>query len=101
MADTDSKADRERVARKITWAIIDFMRRRLASGRLNFKADDLRRYAIGAVGAQMVAPGSPDRIMRQLRQGGTVDYVLVSRSKSLYRVVFVKPEKAAKRRRSC
>ena len=33
------------------------------------------------------APGSPDRTMRQMRLAGELDYEVVSRSRSLYRVV--------------
>ena len=33
------------------------------------------------------APGSPDRIMRQMRRAGELDYEVVSRSQSLYRIL--------------
>jgi hypothetical protein len=33
-----------------------------------------------------VAPGSPDRILRDLRQSGDVEYVVVSRAQSRYYV---------------
>lgn len=32
------------------------------------------------------APGSPDRIMRDLAQAGVIDYVVISRSESLYEI---------------
>ena len=36
-----------------------------------------------------VAPGSPDRIMRLLRKQGVLNYEVVSRSKSLYKITAV------------
>jgi hypothetical protein len=48
--------------------------------------EELRRF----VQAQMkgkVAPGSPERILRQLRQQGELNYKVVSRRQSLYKVV--------------
>ena len=33
------------------------------------------------------SPGSPDRIMRAMRKAGEIEYEVVSRSRSLYRVV--------------
>ena len=83
--DNDSPADRERVGKAITWAIVAFFKRRLATGQAEFKADDLRRYVREQVG-DAIAPASPDRIMRHLRHGGTINYELVSRSESRYRV---------------
>lgn len=53
-----------------------------------FHADDLRAY----VTAQMPgAPGSADRVLRDLRQRGYVSYVVENRAKSLYRVLRVGP----------
>lgn len=52
-----------------------------------FHADDLRAYVTNTVGA--CAPGSADRILRDLRTRGALDYVVLSRSKSLYRVLWV------------
>jgi hypothetical protein len=83
---TDSPHDRRRVSDKITWAIRAFFEARLASGDVQFYADDLRRYVAIKVGDD-IAPGSPDRIMRSQRQAGEINYTLVSRSQSLYRVL--------------
>jgi hypothetical protein len=47
-----------------------------------FHADELRQYVAQRL---TVAPGSPDRIMRELRRTGEVSYEVVNRSKSLYR----------------
>ena len=54
-----------------------------------FHAADLRDYVYRNVRGY-IAPASPDRILRSLRQRGVIDYEVVSRSKSLYRSIPVK-----------
>jgi hypothetical protein len=51
-----------------------------------FTATDLRQYVQLRVGGY-VAPSSPDRILRNLRKKGKVNYTLINRSRSLYRAV--------------
>lgn len=46
--------------------------------------EELRKFVFDQVDGY-VAPASPDRILRDLRQKGRVNYVVVSRAKSLYR----------------
>jgi hypothetical protein len=46
--------------------------------------EELRKFVFDSVGGY-IAPASPDRILRDLRQKGRVNYVVVSRAKSLYR----------------
>lgn len=46
--------------------------------------EELRKFVFDNVGGY-VAPASPDRILRDLRQKGRVNYIVVSRAKSLYR----------------
>lgn len=48
-----------------------------------FYAADLRAYVLGFTHME-VAPGSSDRILRDLRQRGLVNYQLLIRSKSYY-----------------
>lgn len=48
-----------------------------------FTARELRLYVAQRV--EKNAPGSADRIMRQLKKAGTIDYVLISRTQSLYK----------------
>jgi hypothetical protein len=67
-----------RVNQRIAQHIIAFMRT-----HKEFHGDDLRTYVMARVGH--VAPASPDRILRDLRQKNYVNYEVVSRSKSLYR----------------
>jgi hypothetical protein len=38
-----------------------------------------------------VAPASPDRVLRQLRKQGVIDYRVVSRSASQYEILGVTP----------
>ena len=49
-----------------------------------FHAADLHQFVSDRIGA---APGSADRVMRQLRSAGQLNYEVVNRAKSLYRKV--------------
>jgi len=69
----------ERVTARIGRVILEF-----CEFRDTMYADDLRKYVAQKVGK--VAPGSPDRILRALRQQGKLDYEVISRSKSYYRI---------------
>jgi hypothetical protein len=80
----ESKVERERVRTRIGGAIKQFG---LSVFSRDVHADEIRHYVTTHVGP--VAPGSADRILRDLRQRGEIDYVLVSRRKSLYRFVRV------------
>lgn len=51
-----------------------------------FHVESLRRFVFEHTEGY-VAPASPDRILRDLRQKGRVNYEVVSRSKSLYRAL--------------
>jgi hypothetical protein len=82
----DSITDRRRVAQRITESILGFFEERTAKDQLRFRADDLRAHVDRAMSG-MIAPGSPDRILRLLRQRGTLNYKVISRSESLYEIV--------------
>lgn len=47
---------------------------------------DLTEFVSSRVNG-FVAPDSPGRILRLLRQSGRINYVVISRSKSLYRII--------------
>jgi hypothetical protein len=64
-------------------AIIAFCALRLTTGKPVFHADDLRDFVASFAD---VAPGSPDRVLRDLRKHGVVRYTLESRTKSRYRI---------------
>ena len=69
----------ESVSARIAASIIEFCKRRVG---YTFRADELRSFVLANVGT--CAPGSADRILRNLRQKGVLDYVVTDRSKSLY-----------------
>jgi hypothetical protein len=73
-----------RVSDRLNSAIIEFCRRHTDK---EFRMDDLRQYVNDC--SILCAPASPDRILRHLRQSGKVVYELVSRPKSLYRILEV------------
>ena len=79
-----------RVRHRIGVAICDALATRLALHRPEFFAEELRREVAARI-AQKAAPGSADRILRDLRQRGVLDYVVLSRRRSHYRVVRVGP----------
>lgn len=74
------------VSSRIGDAIIEFARRRVGC---EWHADDLREHVTRTVGT--VAPGSADRVLRDLRQRGAIEYVVVSRAASRYRVDSISP----------
>jgi hypothetical protein len=76
-----------RVRDRIAPAIIDFYEH--TGGQ--FHMDDLRRHVVRAVG--VIAPASPDRILRALRRDGRLNYVVLSRRDSLYEWRAVPPPK--------
>lgn len=69
-----------RVRAKIGYVILTFFKHHKG---LEFHADELRQFVIQSVPFS-VAPGSPDRIMRDLRQDGLIDYRVIDRRNSLY-----------------
>jgi hypothetical protein len=69
-----------RVLGKTAGVIIEFFST-LSAGQ-DFHADELRKFVAERL---TVAPGSPDRIMRELRRQGRVGYEVINRSQSLYR----------------
>jgi hypothetical protein len=72
----------ERVSLRIGASILAFFQDR---GLENFyRADDLREWVTQNVGP--IAPGSADRIMRNLRQKRVINYKVISRSESLYQI---------------
>jgi hypothetical protein len=73
----------ERVSSRIARAIIQFLR-----GHRQFHADELRKYVLQEVG--ITAPGSADRILRDLRQRKLIDYKVVNRHESLYETLWIK-----------
>jgi hypothetical protein len=76
----------ESVSSRIGASIMEFCSSMV--GR-EFHADDLRKHVSAAVGA--CAPASADRVLRDLRRKGGIDYVCIDRHASLYKVQDVNP----------
>lgn len=88
---SEQREQLERVSSRIAALIVAFCAERLASGRVEFRADDLRKHIAEQT---QTAPGSADRILRDLRKRGAVAYVVVDRRASLYRLTGTRKESA-------
>ena len=71
-------------ASKIRAIILDFYNNSMADTSRDFTANDLRTIVDAGMDGK-VAPGSSDRILRMLRQGGLINYIVLNRAQSLYR----------------
>ena len=78
--DFDQQSNLQRVKSKTAGAILAFFDSLHVGDE--FCAQQLRDYVAALV---PVAPASPDRILRDMRQRGQLNYEVVSRSQSLYR----------------
>lgn len=83
MRSSEQAENIERVKNRIGGLIVQFFSECIAAGQFEFHADELREYIGHRI---VVAPGSPDRILRQLRREGKLGYKVVSRRGSLYRI---------------
>ena len=75
-----NKEELNRVRSAIKGSILEF----LPGAGEEFHVEALRKYVADR---HQVAPASPDRVLRSLRQDGVIDYEVVSRRQSLYRVL--------------
>jgi len=75
----DDKEERARVYSRIAPVILTFAADHAGQ---TFHAEQLRRYVLHHDPA--IAPDSPGRILRELRLGGKLDYVVLNRRQSLY-----------------
>jgi hypothetical protein len=82
-------ANLQRVSDNIAHEVLFFCQYILRHNGGQFVASTLLTHVRTMIGN--VAPDSPSRILRKLRRQGRVDYVVVSRAASLYRVVGVRP----------
>lgn len=83
----EQRAELERVSERLDDLILEFC----AVGR-QFHMEELHRFIAARTAA---APGSPDRILRALRQARRLNYRVVSRSASLYEVLPIEEVRAA------
>lgn len=75
-----------RVRGKIGTAVLAFLKGRIKDGNRTFYINELQKFVEGFVLSGAIAPASPDRVLRNLRQRGEVDYELLDRSNAEYRV---------------
>ena len=75
-----------RVKRKIGQLVTDFVYEVWQRSEKTFYVGELQQYVRARLPA---APASPDRILRQLRREGMLDYEVIDRSASRYRVLSV------------
>ena len=75
----DSPGDRKRVYSRIAPIILSFYQEYAGQ---TFHMEELRRYVISR--APEIAPDSPSRILRELRLGHRLHYVVLNRRQSLY-----------------
>lgn len=92
----EQTANIERVAEKIERFVLHFCRLRLRFKQAQFHVEALRDYVVRELNPEheTVAPASPDRILRLLRQQNKLDYIVLSRSESLYEVLWVRKDNA-------
>jgi len=83
---TSDPQERARVRSRIGALILEFCSERLKHFEGTFFMEELRIYVDRKL-AGCIAPDSPGRILRQLRQQGLLNYKVVSRRQSLYQVV--------------
>lgn len=79
-------AELARVRSKMAKAVLKFCQGRLGVKAPRFHAEDLRRYL--SYDQVFFAPGSPDRILRDLRKRGLIAYVVRDRRQSIYELTW-------------
>jgi hypothetical protein len=84
----DDRDERERVYSRIAALILQF---RDEDPSATFHVEDLRQYVLERV-VEEIAPDSPGRILRLLREEGKLDYVVINRRQSLYQFRVAVPE---------
>ena len=79
----DQQENLERVSSRIARAVLAF-----CEVHRRFHAEELRKFVIRETGIS--APGSADRILRDLRKRGLIDYRVLSRRGSYYEVLAIR-----------
>lgn len=80
MSQSDQQENLTRVSEVIGQLVMNFYRSTLETGA-PWHMGDLTKYVAGRT---TTAPDSAGRILRSLRQSGKLNYVVLSRSESLY-----------------
>ena len=90
-------AELSRVQANIGDLVERFVLDRWQRGQLRFHIQDLHDYIAART---LIAPASPDRILRQLRLEGKFDYKVVNRSDSCYQITAITSGPKSKRART-
>jgi len=77
------RSERARVRGRVQVVVLAWCRERLAAGTTEFRMAELAEHVAQT---QTTAPDSAGRILRELRQMGLVEYTLLSRARSEYRL---------------
>lgn len=85
-ARTEQQANLVRVSDNIAGLVADFCRGLFSEGRAEFHMADLTTFVNER---SLIAPDSAGRILRNLRKKRIINYTIVSRSQSLYRLTGV------------
>lgn len=64
--------------------VLEFVRQRVAAGEMEFHLTELVQYVTAR---EMCSPNSPARILQLLKESGELNYEVLSRRKSLYRIL--------------
>lgn len=75
-----------KVQGRIREFVLNFCKERKEANACLFRISELQQYVADSMNGQ-VAPASPDRILRYLKAGSLVNYVVEDRAKSLYRLL--------------
>ena len=86
MTRTDGAVQEGRVQARIGEHVLAFVHQRLRQRQPEFRLQELTDHVRQAMGGA-VAPDSPRRILNALRREGRLEYELLSRQASLYRVI--------------
>jgi hypothetical protein len=88
-ARAEQQANLARVSNNIADIVTNFCRERLAGAREEFHMVDLTTYVNDR---STIAPDSAGRILRDLRRHRIIDYTVVNRAQSLYKITGVSSE---------
>jgi hypothetical protein len=79
----EQKENLARVTARIGQAILVFHSELQETANRQFHMEELRKYV--QFRTSLLAPASADRVLRDLRSKGLIDYEVVNRAQSLYR----------------
>lgn len=76
-----TQEDRQRVKEKLEGLVLAFLKERGVGATFN-----LNELVLYVMQQKLVSPSSPGRILQLMKREGRIDYTVVSRSQSLYRI---------------